>query len=165
MIALNTALEKILQFVCAWLMGLMVVDVTWQVLSRFVMSHPSSFSEELARFLLLWIGFLGGAYAFRKFAHLGLDILTANLKGYVKKLAEGFSDVVSLLFAAILMVFGGAKIMWLTLELEQYSAALQVPMGYVYSVIPLSGVLICLFSLERLIYGRVDTDSSASVNE
>lgn len=147
-------IEKWLAAICAALMALMVVDVTWQVVSRFVLSNPSSFSEELARFLLIWIGFLGAAYAYRRHAHLGLDILTSQLQGAKKVLAEKFADLVSFLFAAVIMVYAGTKIMALTIELNQVSAALQIKIGYVYSVIPLSGLLICLFALERLIYGR-----------
>lgn len=147
-------IEKWLAAICAALMALMVVDVTWQVVSRFVLSNPSSFSEELARFLLIWIGFLGAAYAYRRHAHLGLDILTSQLQGAKNVLAEKFADLVSFLFAAVIMVYAGTKIMALTIELNQVSAALQIKIGYVYSVIPLSGLLICLFALERLIYGR-----------
>ncbi len=164
MSSLTHTLEKILEVVCAVLMALMVIDVTWQVLSRFVLSTPSSFSEELARFLLLWIGFLGAAYAYRKFAHLGLDILTANLKGTAKFVAERFSDSVTFLFSAIIMVYGGVKIMNLTLELNQLSAALQIPIGYIYSVIPLSGLLICIFAVERLLHGRPEPDHSLPVD-
>lgn len=116
-------IEKWLAWICATLMALMVVDVTWQVVSRFILSNPSSFSEELARFLLIWIGFLGAAYAYRRHAHLGLDILTANLTGVKKILAEKFADTVSLCFAAVIMVFAGTKIMLLTLELNQISVA------------------------------------------
>ncbi|SMF14335.1 TRAP-type C4-dicarboxylate transport system, small permease component [Alteromonadaceae bacterium Bs31] len=151
---LNQKIETILANFCAFLMALMVIDVTWQVLSRYLLSDPSSFTEELARFLLIWIGFMGAAYAYRKYAHLGLDIFTAKLKGEKKLWANRFSDTVVFAFSMVVMLIGGAKVMLLTLELQQLSPALQIKMGYVYSVIPLSGALICIFAAERILLGR-----------
>lgn len=161
---LMNKLEIVLAKVCAALMALMVVDVTWQVVSRFILDNPSSFSEELARFLLVWIGFLGAAYAYRKHAHLGLDILTSRLTGTKKIVAERFADGVCFAFAAVIMVFAGAKIMFLTLELNQVSAALQVKIGYVYSVIPISGLLICVFAIERLCFGRPSHEDNPALD-
>ncbi|MBX2858059.1 MAG: TRAP transporter small permease [Cellvibrionaceae bacterium] len=144
-------LEKILATLCGILMLLMVLDVTWQVLSRYVLTNPSSFTEELARFLLIWIGLLGAAYSYRRRAHLGLDILVDKLDNRKRILADRFANFIVLLFAALVMIFGGSRIVWLTLTLEQVSPALQVQMGYVYSVIPLSGLFFCIFAVERII--------------
>lgn len=161
---LNEHLERYLARGCAILMCLMVIDVTWQVLSRFLLEKPSSFSEELARFLLVWIGFFGAAYAYRKYAHLGLDIFTSKLEGRSRVSVDKLGDWVSLIFVSVVMIFGGFKIMLLTLELNQLSAALQIPMGYVYSVVPISGVLIAIFSIERILYGRPEPDHSLPID-
>lgn len=144
-------IEKALAFVLGALLALMVVDVTWQILTRFLPMQPSSYTEELARYLLVWIGILGGAYAFRKKSHLGIDLLTNALHGRARKTVQVFVLLVCFGFAASSMVYGGAKLMLLTFELKQFSAALNIPMGYVYSVLPLSGLLICLFSLDQLV--------------
>lgn len=144
-------IEKALAAVLGALLALMVVDVTWQILTRFLPMQPSSYTEELARYLLVWIGILGGAYAFRKKSHLGIDLLTNALHGAARKSVQVFVVLVCFAFAASAMVYGGAKLMLLTFELEQYSAALNIPMGYVYSVLPLSGLLICIFSLDQLV--------------
>ncbi|UTF59451.1 TRAP transporter small permease [Gilvimarinus sp. DA14] len=152
-------IEKILGAVVGLLMALMVLDVTWQVLTRFVLKEPSSYTEELARFLLVWIGLLGAAYAYRKKAHLGLDILSQKLEGAAKRKLDIFISIVCMVFALVIMIYGGAKLMLLTLELDQMSAALQVKVGYLYSVIPLSGVLIVLFSLDRIINGDPEPET------
>ncbi|HEY8567886.1 TRAP transporter small permease [Microbulbifer sp.] len=144
-------IEKALAFALGALLALMVVDVTWQILTRFLPMQPSSYTEELARYLLVWIGILGGAYAFRKKSHLGIDLLTNALHGTARKTVQIFVVLVCFGFAASAMVYGGSKLMLLTFELEQYSAALNIPMGYVYSVLPLSGLLICLFSIDQLV--------------
>ncbi|BFM13225.1 TRAP transporter small permease [Simiduia litorea] len=131
----------------ALLMTAIVLDVSWQVITRFVMTKPSSYTEELAGFLLIWIGILGAAYAFRLKAHLGLDLVTAKLTGTRAQVIEIIGWVVCFIFSAAVMVYGGLRLVLLTLELNQISAALGVKMGYVYCAVPLSGLLICLYSL------------------
>lgn len=146
---LNT-LDRWLATLLMLLMTLMVFDVTWQVLTRFILRDPSSYTEELARFLLMWIGLLGAAYAYRKHAHLGLDIVTRALQPSARQKVELVANVLSLGFALSVMVVGGAKLMLLTLELDQISAALGIKIGLVYSVLPLSGVLISVFALDNI---------------
>lgn len=147
---LCNTIERILKYFLMFLMILMVVDVSWQVLTRFLLSDPSSFTEELARYLLVWIGLLGSSYAYRVHAHLGIDILVRKFHGNSKQIVTGISIVTSLLFSLVVMVKGGFNLVSLTLELDQRSAALNLPMGLVYIVIPLSGILIVLFALEQL---------------
>lgn len=161
-------IEKALAFVLGALLALMVVDVTWQILTRFLPMQPSSYTEELARYLLVWIGILGGAYAFRRKSHLGIDLLTNALHGGARKTVQVFIVLVCFGFAASTMVYGGAKLMLLTFELEQFSAALNIPMGYVYSVLPLSGLLICLFSLDQLVEivtGKASVAAASALDE
>ena len=67
----------------------MTLTVIWQVFTRFVLRDPSSWTEELAIFLLIWIGLLGSAYALRRKAHLGVDVLTNRLSGRTVTCAEG----------------------------------------------------------------------------
>lgn len=143
-------IEKVLGIFLTLLMTAMVIGVTWQVITRFLMAQPSSYTEELARFFLIWIGILGAAYAFRKGAHLGLDLLTQKLHGAAKRRTAVVANLCCFGFAASVMVFGGFKLMMLTLELNQTSSSLGVKMGYIYIVVPLSGVLISLFALDNI---------------
>lgn len=152
---LMKTIDRVLGWALMILMALMVLDVTWQVFARFILNQPSSVTEELARFLLIWIGLLGAAYAFRMRAHLGLDIVTSNLPPKARWRTDVLANVLCFLFAAMVMVYGGSKLVLLTLELRQLSPALQVPMGYVYIVIPLSGLLICLFAVDRIRQGEI----------
>lgn len=144
-------LELYLGYILGFLMFAMVVDVSWQVITRFIMSQPSSYTEEVARYLMVWIGLLGAAYAYRRHAHLGLDIISRSLTGMKAIVVQKTADLMCLFFAMTIMVVGGANLVGLTLELNQLSAALQVRMGYIYSVIPLAGLLISIFAVERLL--------------
>ena len=145
-------LERALAGALVVLMTIMVVDVTWQVITRYVMNNPSSYTEELARYLLMWIGLLGAAYAYRKHSHLSLDLLLQSVDQTKSIILARISHVLCFLFSAAVMVYGGINLMLLTLSLNQTSAALNLPIGLVYMCIPLSGVLICWFALNSFIH-------------
>lgn len=152
-------MDRLLEVILMILMATIVIDVSWQVLSRFIVGNPSSVTEEIARFLLVWIGLLGAAYAYRKHSHLGLDILTEKMSPARKHLAEIFSQVMSFIFAAWVMVYGGISLVKLQLDLGQTSAALEINMGYVYSVIPIAGVLICIYAIDNMFSAKTRTNA------
>jgi len=127
-------------------MATLAANVIWQVASRYLFNDPSSVTEEIAQFLLLWIGLLGGCYAYRQKSHLGLDLVTAKFPASAQQSAESLVALVTVLFAALVMVYGGGRLVWLTLQFKQTSPALGIPMGYVYSVLPLSGILIIYYA-------------------
>lgn len=149
---ISALLEQALAYLLALLMATMVLDVTWQVFTRFIMNDPSSYTEEIARFLLIWIGLMGAAYAYRKHSHLSLDILIHKLSGAGQLTLVRLIQLITMAFAGSVMVYGGIKLMSLTMELQQTTAATNLPMGYIYSCIPLSGALICWFALEFFLH-------------
>lgn len=152
-------IDKLLSFTLAILMGLMVLDVTWQIFTRFATDSPSSWTEELARFLLIWIGLLGAAWAYRTRSHLGLSYLVEKQSRATQKKLAIFSYVAAIVFALSVMIFGGSQLVLLTLELNQFSASLGVKMGYVYMIIPISGVLITLYAVDFIratVVGELD---------
>lgn len=124
-----------------------LLTVIWQVISRYVLKDPASVTEELSRFLLIWIGILGAAYAYRQNAHLGFNLIVERQSRKVKCLLLTFVEVIVIAFCTLVMVYGGSELVSLTLELEQISAALGVKMGFIYSVLPLSGSLIIAYAL------------------
>jgi len=152
-------LDKSLKALVAACMALMVVVVTWQVVSRYALGDPSQWTEEVARMLLIWVGLLGGVYAYREKAHLGLDLLHQRVGDAGKRRLDVISDVVCGLFALTVLVIGGGALVQLTWELKQTTAALGIPMAWVYSVLPLSGVLIVVYSLASLL--GYDKEASA----
>jgi TRAP-type C4-dicarboxylate transport system permease small subunit len=145
--AMTRILDAVLKPALIGLVVLMVAAVSWQVISRYVFSAPSSWTEEIARFLLIWIGVLGAAYAFRTGVHLGLDVLPKKLSGMPQAALKHFSLSVVMLFSVTVLIIGGGSLVSLTWELRQYSAVLGLPMAFVYSVIPLAGLLICLYAI------------------
>ncbi|MCA9734583.1 MAG: TRAP transporter small permease [Deferribacteres bacterium] len=167
---LTQIITSILEKFLTVLMALIVIDVTWQIFTRFVMRDPSSFTEELAGFLLIWIGLLGASYALYTRAHLGIDILTHKLTGTKRRISEITIYTIVLLFALIVLVIGGMKLVLLTLQLNQISPALGIAMGYVYMVLPLTGILMMYYSIVFIVralggaYDDVQAHSVSSVD-
>ncbi|PPK86060.1 TRAP-type C4-dicarboxylate transport system permease small subunit [Neolewinella xylanilytica] len=131
--------DKILGYVLVIMLAVMTLDVLWGVFTRYVMSNQASWSEEMARFLLIWIGILGAAYASGQRMHLSIDLLDNKP---VKLIAS-----LIILFALGVMVVGGTRLVLLTAQLGQLSPALGVPMSIIYSVVPISGLLIIYYRL------------------
>lgn len=155
---LRATVDRLLEILLVSLMSVMVLNVLWQVFTRFVVGRPSSYTEELARYLLIWVGLVGASYAVSRRMHLSIDLITERLKGEWKKASQLFIAAAIFLFALLVLVAGGIRLVYITLALEQTSAALQVKLGYVYLALPISGVLIMFFSLmtiwETVIAGR-----------
>ena len=144
-------IDKILGNFLALLMGIMTLDVLWGVFTRYAMGNQSGWSEELARFLLIWIGILGAAYAAGQDMHLSIELLMPKLqkKGQIRlKLLISFLIAA---FAFTVMVIGGGRLMYITQVLGQLSPALRVPMAVVYSVAPLSGILVIYYKASDVV--------------
>ncbi|MBL4894055.1 MAG: TRAP transporter small permease [Emcibacter sp.] len=139
-------LDNALKAILALLMAGMVVAVLWQIISRYVLVEPSAWTEETARLLLVWLGILGGSYAYRTSAHLGLDLLAQKLAPRHQFKLGMVIDFCVMAFAAVVMVFGGMSLVIMTYELTQLTAVLHLPMAYVYGVLPLSGSLIVIYA-------------------
>ena len=140
-------LDTVLQNVLILLMVVLVAAVSWQVISRYGFATPSSWTEEVARFMLIWIGVLGAAWAFRTGVHLGLDIVPKKLSGKSAQILKFFTVLVIVVFSVSVLIIGGGSLVYLTWELKQYSAVLGLPIAYVYSVIPVAGILICFYAI------------------
>jgi TRAP-type C4-dicarboxylate transport system permease small subunit len=149
--AIQKRVDKILEWSLILLMAANVLNVLWQVFSRFILRDPSSFTEELARYLLIWVGLLGASYASGHKMHLAVDVLVERLKGKSRALAELIIQSLVFLFALFVMAIGGLRLVIVTLTLNQISASLQIKLGYVYLVIPLSGALIMFYAFASII--------------
>ena len=133
------------------LLVVMVIDVSWQVFSRYVLQQSSSVTEELATFLLIWVALLGAAYAYREKAHLGIDLISNKLSYKGKFYSEIIVLIVVVLVAFFAFVFGGSRLVYITFTLNQLSPAMRINMGFIYSVVPISGILILLYSFDSFL--------------
>lgn len=138
-------LDRCLELALGLFMTLMTLDVLWGVITRYALGHQASWTEELARFMLIWIGLLGAAYASGQNLHLRIDLLLLRLSPGKRHQLLQFADLLVMLFAIAIMVVGGIRLMYLTWVLGQSSPALRLPMWLIYSVLPLSGSLVTYY--------------------
>lgn len=158
---LTDGITRIVSVFLILLMAAMVLDVTWQVFTRFILKDPSRFTEELAGFLLIWIGLLGSGYAYRIKAHLGIDILTSKLSGTKKRISEIIIAGVVFIFALFVLVIGGWRLVDLTFTLEQISPVMGISMGIVYLVLPLTGILFMYYSVYFIVVASGENSETA----
>jgi TRAP-type C4-dicarboxylate transport system, small permease component len=138
-------IDRYLSVLLIGLMTLMTLDVLWGVFTRYVYGNQADWSEELAKFLLIWVGLLGAAYASGQKLHLTIDLITDSLSLTGKNRLALLINVLIILFAFSVLVIGGGNLMYITNILGQTSPALQLPMYLVYLVVPISGVLVVVY--------------------
>jgi TRAP-type C4-dicarboxylate transport system permease small subunit len=151
MLRIQHNINRILEVFLVILMSVLVVDVLWQVASRYILSSPSSFTDELAGFLLIWVGVLGAAYVAGRKEHLAIDILIQRSSPARQRMLLYIIYLLIFLFALSVMVTGGVVLMYTRFALQVKSAALELPLGYVYSVLPVSGLIIMYYEVVHIL--------------
>ena len=136
------------------LLGVMVLNVSWQVFSRYVLANPSSFTDELARYLMIWLGVLGTAYVSGKRLHVAIDILHSQLSLSSQKTMQKVIFSIVILATFLIFIIGGSRLVYLSYLLGQKSAALQIPLYLVYVCVPLSGACIIFYKINDLISNK-----------
>ena len=136
-----------------FLFMMMTAVGSYQIITRYFFNRPSTVSEELLTYSFTWMSLLASAYVFGKRDHMRMGFMADKLTGNCRKYLEIIIDLLSFSFAAVVMVYGGCSITKLTMI--QTTASLRVPMGYIYVIVPVTGILIMIFSAmyERLSQG------------
>ncbi|MBA3058727.1 MAG: TRAP transporter small permease [Gammaproteobacteria bacterium] len=139
-------LYALLRTVCFLLMLAMVAIIFSQVLARYAFSDSLSWSEEAGRYIFVWMTFLGAAMAVRDRQHVSLDLVLKSLPYSLQKLLIMVSYISMLIFTAV-VIYGGVK--FVARGSSQISSALEIPMHYVYIVLPLGGILIFAYLIKN----------------
>ena len=150
--------DHILEICLLLLFSIMLISVIWQVFSRFVLGSPSTITDEISSYGLVWVGLLGAAYATGKNLHLAIDVLPKDMVSKNRKWFDGFVYLAIALFSISVLVIGGSRLCWVTFVLHQKSAALEIPLGVIYLVLPVSGLLILYYCYEHY---RILTNNKA----
>ncbi len=134
-------------------MAALTAVITLQIASR-VFFTSVSWTEEVARFLLIWITFLGAALAWQQGRHLAVSLLRDSLPDGARRVVTGAAILISLAFMIALTVIG---IRYMNVQSFQKSPSLRISMTYIYAVMPLAASLMAglsVIDLIRLIAGR-----------
>lgn len=155
------AIVRGLSWCVVGLFAVLVLDVLWGVISRYAPGiRPADWTEELAVYLLVWVSLLGSALTYRDHGHLGIDYLITKFDPAAQRLAIVVAELCVILFAVVVLLWGGGLLVTDALESSQLTPVLQWRMGYVYAVVPVSGVFFVAFSIEHLC-GLPGADASA----
>ena len=137
----------------------MVALTCWQVITRYILQNPSSWSEELVSYLFAWMALLGASIVVGERGHMNIPILVDRMGPAARKVLNIFAEVVACIFAAVILVYGGIQIT--TLAMGQMTSSLGVPIGIFYIVLPLCGVLNIIYTILNIIgivKGEISTD-------
>lgn len=147
--SLRTLLTRLLNILAGASFLVMVVLTCWQVFTRYLLSSPSSWSEELVSYTFAWMSLLGASIVTSERGHMNIPILVELTGPGARKLLNCLGEIIVFLFSLVILAFGGAQIA--RLAMGQMTSSLGVPIGVFYVVLPLCGVLSMFFTLLNIV--------------
>ncbi|CAM0554870.1 Sialic acid TRAP transporter small permease protein SiaQ [Vreelandella titanicae] len=145
MLSFKKWLERVLLVLMAMMLIAMVCLMLWQVAARYLLGVPALYTEESLRFLMIWMALTGSAYCFGVNKHLSLDLIPSLLPEKAGRILYLINALVVLAFAGLVLLWGGWQASMSALN--QVSPIMQLSMGYVYLILPISAVLISVLQL------------------
>ena len=140
---LKATIDWIVERACIAIMALLTILVTYQVVTRYLFDSPSAVSEVLSRYMFVWLVLIGGAYVFGLREHMAITYVRDKFSPKVGVLVDIFTEWTIVIFAFIVMWQGGYKVS--VRQMWQQDSALEIPMGIIYSALPIAGLLIILY--------------------
>lgn len=152
---INDRVERVSLTLAAVFLGTMTVVVFLEVIARYAFRYSFVWSEEAAIFCFEWITFLGAGVALRRNEHFMVDLLAGPLGpgSRLERLRKRIVQIAVLVFVLVLVVYGTE---FAVLSLKRHSYALGIPIVHVTSAIPIAGIAMVLFALERLLLSSPD---------
>ncbi|MEQ9443342.1 MAG: TRAP transporter small permease [Cyclobacteriaceae bacterium] len=146
---MRAMIDRVVRGLLVILMTMIVLDVSIQVISRYLFQSPLGFTDELAGYLLIWLGLLGSAYATGEKQHLAIDLISGSFSTKNKRYLDLLINFLVIAFALGVLGIGGIWLVYTSFLFGQVSAALELSLGYVYLVVPISGLLITYYSIDN----------------
>jgi len=137
-------LNKTLEIICIALFVFITIIGSYQIITRYIFNSPSTVSEELLTFSFTWLALLSSSLVFSKREHMRMGYLADKLEGNSSHILSIIVELFILGFSVLILIYGGFFITKLTKT--QVTASLGVPMSYIYSVVPVSGVLTVIYN-------------------
>ena len=139
----------------------MVALTCWQVLTRYVLQNPSSWSEESVSYLFAWMALFGASLVVGERGHMNIPIVVERMGEKGRKFFAIFAELVALVFSGVILVYGGIQIT--SLAMGQMTSSLGLPIGVFYIILPLSGVLNIVYTILNIV--DIATDSEVVEGE
>lgn len=142
-----TAIKKVIDTILKWasilLMGVTACLVVWQVVARYILKSPSSWSEIAVTYGFVCLGMLCGAYVFGQSDHMNMQFIRNRFPRKVQIVVQMITELFTALLGVLIMGYGGYQLAISTMT--QIDPSLHIPMGYIYMVLPISGVCIAFY--------------------
>ncbi|WP_193017362.1 TRAP transporter small permease [Proteus sp. FME41] len=145
-------IDIVVSYFCIFLVGLMTILVTYQVVTRYLFNDPSAVSEVLSRYLFIWLILIGSAYVFGLREHIAITFMRDRMSHNVRIYLEILSELATTAFVLLVLTIGGY--IGMSRQMGQLDSALQIPIGVIYAAIPISGILSVFYCLYNQ-YGLV----------
>lgn len=142
---LKKIMDYIMEYVCVILFAFMTIVGTYQIVTRYVFNSPSTKSEELLTYSFTWMALLAASYVFGKRDHMRMAFFAEKFSPQIQYILSLAGEVITIVFSAAVLIYGGISITKLTMT--QQSASLGIPMGYIYCIIPVCGIITLLYNL------------------
>lgn len=142
---LRKIMDKSIMTFCVFLFMMMTVVGTYQIVTRYFFNSPSTISEELITYSFTWLAILSASYVFGQRGHLCMSFVYSKFTGAKRVFLDMFSEALVILTAVFLLIYGGYIIA--AQNMTQLTASLGVNMGFMYAVLPISGVIILLYGI------------------
>ena len=145
--------ENLERYLCVVIVALMFIIVFYQVVLRYVFNSPNNWSEELARYLHIYMIFICGGYATKMKAHVRVDVLINVWPRKLRPVAAQLGDLLWLAFC-FAVVFISVRLTRDVFKMGQMSIALRIPLGYIYMALPI-GYAITIIRLIQIKVGEL----------
>lgn len=139
--------ERWLTVVTSTLLVAMVVVILLQVVFRYAVNVSLAWTEEVGRYLFVWVCLLGAALAYRVAAHSGYETFVRALSPKTANWVMGFVDLAVALFSLV-MVIASAQL--IESGMGQLTPATEIAIGYVYFAFPAAGLITLLFVADAI---------------
>ncbi len=141
-------LNRKLIWLCAMLLGLMVFEATWQVVTRYVFNSPSGWTDEILRFQLIWLTMIGAPLAHGLNRVMAVTVFVDKMDENKKRINKIIVEIIILLFSVFVLIIGGMMVAMNAYG--QVSASLGINMFYIYLSLPVSGILFVIYNVMNL---------------
>ncbi|WP_341939464.1 TRAP transporter small permease [Marinimicrobium sp. C2-29] len=142
---IRKVLDRVVETVCSVWLLIMVAMTCWQIVSRYLLGAPSTYTEEFLRFSLVWVSMLALAYVAGLRKHVRFSLFSDMVSIHWQRYWDLLIELAFLAFAIFILIQGGYNASSITMN--QVSPSLGLPMGYIYSALPLAGIILALYSL------------------
>ena len=136
-------LDQVLALICMALLAIITILVVYQVVVRYLFNSPNAYTEVLAKYGFVWMILYASAYVFGCREHMNIGFLRDKLGTRPRIILEMVSEFLTALFVVGVMLFGGY--LQATRQMIQLDSALQIPMGIIYSAVPISTIFIIFY--------------------